>query len=716
MRKKLLALGATAVVAGATIFGISMSGAAPSTTAALPSPTTPIEHVVVLFPENISFDHYFGTYPEALNGAGEPAFHAASGTPSVNGLSKALLEENPNEFNPKRLGPSEALTCDQSHSYTPEQEAEDNGKMDMFVQKTQGSGCAQSTEKNKSNFGAPGIVMDYYDGNTVTALWNYAQHYALNDNSYDNQFGPSTPGALNLISGDTEGAVAGPGGESAIVGNVMQGDAEPRYDECSNAGSPLESASVEVSKGHTETVALPTGSTAEMSGRNIGDLLNERNVTWGWFQGGFEPTSHEGNGRAVCGQTMTNIGGASVQSYVMHHEPFQFYKSTANPDHVAPHSVSEVGHSDPSGTPLDERVDHQYDLSWFKQAVEAGNMPQVSFLKPPAAENGHAGNSDPLDEQKFLTEEINTIENSQYWKNTAIFIAYDDSDGWYDHQVGPTLFPSHTAADKLNGSGACQFTNESSLVEHGNRCGLGPRLPFMLVSPYAKSNYVDNTLTEQSSIIKFVEQNWSLGSIGAGSEDVDSGSVDNMFEFGNAQRAPKVILNETTGEVTSVTAGEGPAVYTGPEGPKGEAGPEGATGPAGATGSAGSEGPKGATGATGANGTNGTNGKDGATGPAGPAGPKGAVGPRGPQGETPVVNCKIVTKGGKQEVKCTTSGSSKSARAVLSVVRDHKVVAHGTGHLGSEFALRHAHPLHGQYTLFVEIPGVTTSSQKIHLS
>ena len=105
---------------------------------------------------------------------------------------------------------------------------------------------------------------------------------------------------------------------------------------------------------------------------------------------------------------------------------------------------------------------------------------------------------------------------------------------------------------------ACQFKNASSLVEHDNRCGLGPRLPFMLISPYAKSNYVDNTLTEQSSIIKFVEQNWSLGSIGAGSEDVDSGSVDNMFEFGNAQRAPQITLNETTGEVEHETPGEGP--------------------------------------------------------------------------------------------------------------------------------------------------------------
>jgi phospholipase C len=715
MRKKLLALGATAVVAGATIFGISMSGAASTTTAALPTPTTPIEHVVVLFPENISFDHYFGTYPNALNGPGESAFTAAPGTPSVNGLSKALLEENPNEFNPKRLGPSEAVTCDQSHSYTPEQKAEDNGLMDKFVQNTQGGGCTQSTEKNKSNFGAPGIVMDYYDGNTVTALWNYAQNYSLNDNSYGNQFGPSSPGAINLISGDTEGAKEGSTVNTNIAGGVLQGDGEPRYDACSNAGTALENVEVEYAKGKKEMIGVAGGATVEMTGRNIGELLNERGVTWGWFQGGFEPSSRN-NGRPICEQKMSNIAGASQNSYVMHHEPFEYYKGTANVDHVAPAEVSDVGLSDPSTTPFKERVNHQYDLKWFKEAVDAGNMPQVSFLKPPAAENGHAGNSDPLDEQKFLTEEINTIENSQYWKNTAIFIAYDDSDGWYDHQVGPTLFPSHTSADALNSPGACQFTNQSSLVEHGNRCGLGPRLPLLLISPYAKSNYVDNTLTEQSSIIKFVEQNWSLGSIGGGSEDVDSGSVDNMFEFGNAQRAPQITLNETTGEVETDVPGEGPTGVPGPEGKTGATGPAGApgaTGPAGAEGKAGAAGPEGPKGGTG---PAGAAGKDGATGPAGPVGPKGATGARGPQGETPVVKCKIVTKGKKQEVKCTSSGSSARSRALLSVVRDHKVVAHGTGHLGSQFVLRHAHPLHGQYTLFVEIPGVTTSSQKVRVS
>ncbi len=81
---------------------------------------TPIKHVVVIFQENVSFDHYFGTYPQAANTDGNP-FHAQPGTPSVNGLTPALLNHNPNSANPQRLTPAQALTCDQNHGYTAEQ-------------------------------------------------------------------------------------------------------------------------------------------------------------------------------------------------------------------------------------------------------------------------------------------------------------------------------------------------------------------------------------------------------------------------------------------------------------------------------------------------------------------------------------------------------------------------------------------------------------------
>ena len=292
--------------------------------------------------------------------------------------------------------------------------------------------------------------MDYYDGNTVTGLWNYAQHYTLNDNSYSTQFGPSTPGAINVVSGQTNGATAHGGTTSNIENGTMIGDAEPLFDQCSNSGTPL------------NPDGTPGGVTASMSGQNIGDLLNRKSLTWGWFQGGFTPSEIQ-NGRAICGTDASNhlgqhanIGNSFSADYSEHHEPFQYYADTSNPNHVSPTSVSQVGISDPANTPATQAINHQYDLSWFNAAVKNGNMPAVSYLKAPEYEDGHAGYSEPLDEQRFLVDEINTIERSKDWSSTAIIIAYDDSDGWYDHQIGPIIRQSAgSRPTRSTGPGKC---------------------------------------------------------------------------------------------------------------------------------------------------------------------------------------------------------------------------------------------------------------------
>jgi len=173
---------------------------------------TPIQHLVVIFNENVSFDHYFGTYPNALNPEGEPQFKAAPDTPTVNGLSNALLNDNPNlnpangtgAANPFRLDRSQAYTQDQDHAYTPEQQAFDNGLMDLFPLYTGTAGPPPSgTGVTQTN----GLVMGYFDGNTVTAVWNYAQNFAMSDNSYGTTFGPSTPGVVNVVSGQTNGVI-----------------------------------------------------------------------------------------------------------------------------------------------------------------------------------------------------------------------------------------------------------------------------------------------------------------------------------------------------------------------------------------------------------------------------------------------------------------------------------------------------------------------------
>jgi phospholipase C len=160
------------------------------------STTTPIKHVVVIFDENNAFDHYFGVYPNALNPAGEPAFHARPGTPSVNGLTDTLLTANLNAAAPFRLDRSMASTCDNDNHYTDEQKAYDGGLVDKAATLLSGTGAGCT----------PNLAMGYYDGNTVTALWNYAQHYAMSDNFFASTFGTTVMGHLNLLSGQTHGA------------------------------------------------------------------------------------------------------------------------------------------------------------------------------------------------------------------------------------------------------------------------------------------------------------------------------------------------------------------------------------------------------------------------------------------------------------------------------------------------------------------------------
>ncbi|HVB38071.1 MAG TPA: alkaline phosphatase family protein, partial [Vicinamibacterales bacterium] len=241
-----------------------------------PRATPSIEHLVVIFNENVSFDHYFATYPRAANLPGEPPFHAAPGTPGVNGLQGGLLTRNPNALNPAngsgamnpfRLDRAQAATADQDHDYMPEQLAFHNGLMDLFPHAV-GRGN-KPPDAPAGPLGTTGLTLGYFDGNTVTALWNYAQHFAMSDNSYGTTFGPSTPGALNLVAGQTNGVIQTLNGTSKTTDGghgslTLVGDADPIGDVCS----------------------APTKAQVAMGGTNIGDLLTQAGLTRGWFEGG----------------------------------------------------------------------------------------------------------------------------------------------------------------------------------------------------------------------------------------------------------------------------------------------------------------------------------------------------------------------------------------------------------------------------------------------
>ncbi|MFZ0679520.1 phospholipase C [Candidatus Binatus sp.] len=519
-----------------------------------PSTATPIQHVIVLFQENVSFDHYFASYPNASG------FVAQPGTPTVNGLTGALLTNNPNKNNPANvpqinpflLDRSEASTCDQDHDYGDEQLAFDMGLMDMFPASV---GVGESTFcLDQYSYGmGNGINEGYFDGSTVTALWNYAQNYALSDNFFGSTFGPSTPGVLNLVAGNTYPVTAS--AASAKIANptgltgTLTGDLDPTGDVCS--GSP----------------------TIQMKGPSIGDLLRPQGLSFASFMGGFDLTITNPNGTTGCNRSSPATAANDATNfppkptdmnytadYIPHHSFFNYFADTANPTHARPTvPPSEYGMFD---APTDA-ANHNYDTNDFFAALNANYLPAVSFIKAPANMDGHAGYSDPLLEQQWLVTVINAVQQSNLWSSTAIFVTWDDSDGWYDHVIGPIINPSawtqtgfgatndRENSDQLNGLGKCGNGTPLSGIE--GRCGHGPRIPMLVISPYAKSNFVDDTLTDQSSIIRFIEDNWSLGRLGGGSYDAIAGSVENMFDFTqkvNPGHRHQVFLDPSTGEVT----------------------------------------------------------------------------------------------------------------------------------------------------------------------
>jgi phospholipase C len=247
--QKNLLLSILTLVTTILLTGSSLAAAPATNSAANTITTTPIKHLIVIFQENVSFDHYFATYPYAKNSPGEPPFLALPNTPSINGLSKALLNNNSNLVIPFRMNKEDVKTvasCDNNNTYTAIQKSYNGALMDKFVES---NGII-------SDNCTPNQVMGYFDGNTVIALWNYAQHFAMSDNFYSTIIGPSLPGHINLISGQTHG-VSPENIEKEVTKGTLIGDLDSLFDDCSNKTK------------------------ITMKGKNIGNLLNENEIEWG---------------------------------------------------------------------------------------------------------------------------------------------------------------------------------------------------------------------------------------------------------------------------------------------------------------------------------------------------------------------------------------------------------------------------------------------------
>src|SRR5260370_21561522 len=225
----------------------------------------------------------------------------------------------------------------------------------------------------------------------------------MSDNSYSTGFGPSTPGLLNLVSGQTNGATnisAAAAGFAVVDGGAgsfaVISDPDPLGDVCSS------------------------GAVVSMKGQNVGDLLSAAGVTWGSFMGGFDLTVQNLNGTTGCKRSSAGLAGTTAD-YIPHHAFFQYSATTANSAHTRPASIAEIGHAGPAN--------HNYDVNDFYAAVKAGNFPAGRFLKASAYQDRHAGYSDPLDEETFVVNVVNFLQTRPQGSRTACVIMHEHSAG-----------------------------------------------------------------------------------------------------------------------------------------------------------------------------------------------------------------------------------------------------------------------------------------------
>jgi len=465
---------AAALLAGLVVTG---TASAASPTGADRGTHSPIKHTIILYQENISFDHYFGTYGHGVNGipAGVQLTHTSGGGGAFG------------PYSPSRLsGTTQSFTCDVDHGYTDMIQMADHGTMDKYLQlgnnKTVPNPSSSTTCPSfESNPGGQALALGYYDGTAgdptapLQNYWGLAGQYVLADNFFQGVYGPSTPGAEWLV---------------AATNNTVH-DPNPVGDVCNDYPASISPQDIP----------------------NLGAEASSRGVSWAWFQGGF--------GTCVPGTT---------NGYSAHHDPFQYFTSTADLTHQWAWDP-RLDYSQPNR--------HQRDLNVLYAALAGAaingtvpGLPAVSWVKAPTASDAHPGYSNPVSDDLFVGDLVQRLRSSAYWKDTALIVAFDETGGWWDHVAPPDL--GGQFATWVNGQpnlSGCQYTGDGLPC---GEAGLGPRMPVLVISPFAKQGFIDHDLLNTSSLVNWVEWNHRLPALGVWSDrDVNAGSLRNAFVFGD---------------------------------------------------------------------------------------------------------------------------------------------------------------------------------------
>jgi phospholipase C len=400
-----------------------------------------VQHIVVVYQENWSFDSLYGNFPGAngfandastvgqVDKAGQPyavlpqPIDIETGKPPVaDRRFPANLPVQP--FDAAKYVPDDMKTGDLVHRYYQEQYQIDGGKMDRFVAYSDASSLA----------------MSYYDATSLPE-GKLAQQYVMDDNFFHAAFGGSYLNHFWLICACTPLFLNAPASMVAKLdaNGVMTTDGAVTPD-----GYDV-NTTFSVNTPHPATAAAATLE-PNQSLPNIGDRLNDKNISWGWYAGGWNDA----------------MAGRADPLFQFHHQPFVYFTRYAD------------------GTQL--KKDHLKDEQDFMAAAQAGSLPAVSFIKPIGANNEHPGYADLLEGQRHVADLVQAVQSSPNWKDTMVVITYDEHGGRWDHVAPPKV----------------------------DKWGPGARVPTIVISPFAKRGFVDHTQYDTTSILSTIERRWNL--------------------------------------------------------------------------------------------------------------------------------------------------------------------------------------------------------------
>ena len=448
-----------------------------------------IQHIVIIYAENRSFDNLYGHFPGAEGLADlkpaqyrqrdrndqlfdvlPPVWQSGAGKSAAPQADPRYPQQLPNRpfaiDDPQgaKLG-LDVASRDLVHRFYQHQEQINGGKLDHFAA--------------WSDAGA--LTMGYYDGARLE-LWKLAQEYTLADHFFMAAYGGSFLNHFWLICACTPEFKDAPLAMRAQLdgaGHLLRSrdsparaaDGPPRYvaDEAVtpdgyavNTVQPLFQPSGLATATDDPTRADPAQHPLPaQTATTLGDTLSARSVSWAWYAGSWRAAQKDAL-RAPNERQVIYQGAPGAANFQPHHQPFNYFANYA------------------PGTAA--RLAHLKDAEEFFEAIDYGALEEVSFYKPSGKLNQHPGYTDVLSGDHHIAEVVRRIQASTLWPSTLIIITYDENGGLWDHVPPPP----------------------------GDRFGPGSRIPAIIISPYARKHFVDSTIYDTTSIAKLITRRYHL--------------------------------------------------------------------------------------------------------------------------------------------------------------------------------------------------------------